>query len=63
MDACASRVGRHCPCGVLANYGLVPSELGVGLYCGHMVDHDLVSHVYADFRIIFDIILLATLIL
>jgi len=29
------RVKRNCPCGVLAKYGLVPSELGVGLYCGH----------------------------
>ena len=27
-----------CECGVKSNYGLVPSELGIGHYCGHMVD-------------------------
>ncbi|KAG0521366.1 hypothetical protein BDA96_08G154300 [Sorghum bicolor] len=35
------RVKRNCPCGVLAKYGLVPSELGVGLFCGHTVDRDI----------------------
>ncbi|XP_066352108.1 uncharacterized protein [Miscanthus floridulus] len=29
-----------CECGVNASYGLVPSELEVGHYCGHMVDYD-----------------------
>jgi hypothetical protein len=32
-----------CKCGVEASYGLVPSELGVGYFCGHMVDYDEVS--------------------
>lgn len=32
-----------CKCGVEASYGLVPSELGVGYFCGHMVDYDVVS--------------------
>jgi hypothetical protein len=27
-------------CGIKAKYGLVPSELGVGYFCGHMVDYD-----------------------
>ena len=26
-----------CECGVKSNYGLVPSELGIGHWCGHMV--------------------------
>jgi hypothetical protein len=26
-----------CKCGIEAKYGLVPSELGVGYFCGHMV--------------------------
>ncbi|XP_066381092.1 uncharacterized protein [Miscanthus floridulus] len=29
-----------CECGVKSNYGLVPSELGIGHYCGHMVEYD-----------------------
>lgn len=29
-----------CRCGVEAKYGLVPSELGVGYFCGHMVDYE-----------------------
>ncbi len=37
---------RQCPCGVPANYGLVPSELGVGLFCGHMVHGDVVSDLF-----------------
>ncbi|CAO2197684.1 unnamed protein product [Urochloa humidicola] len=32
---------RKCLCGVVVNYGLVPSELGIGSYCGHMVGDDL----------------------
>ena len=30
-----------CECGVKSNYGLVPSKLGIGHYCGHMVDSAL----------------------
>jgi hypothetical protein len=29
-----------CKCGIEAKYGLVPSELGVVYFCGHMVDYD-----------------------
>jgi hypothetical protein len=32
-----------CKCGIEAKYGLVPSELGVGYFCGHMVDYDEVG--------------------
>jgi hypothetical protein len=32
-----------CKCGLEAKYGLVPSELGVGYFCGHMVDYDEVG--------------------
>ena len=28
-----------CECGVKSNYGLVPSELEIGHYCGHMVEY------------------------
>jgi hypothetical protein len=30
-------------CGIEAKYGLVPSELGVGYFCGHMADYDEVG--------------------
>ena len=33
-----------CKCGVKSNYGLVPSKLGIGHYCGHMVDYDEVAY-------------------
>ena len=33
-----------CECGVKSNYGLVPSELRIGHYCGHMVDYDEVGY-------------------
>ena len=33
-----------CEYGVKSNYGLVPSELGIGHYCGHMVDYDEVGY-------------------
>ena len=33
-----------CECGVKSNYGLVLSELGIGHYCGHMVDYDKVGY-------------------
>ena len=33
-----------CECGVKSNYGLVPSELGIGYYCGHMVEYDEVGY-------------------
>jgi hypothetical protein len=32
-----------CKCGIEAKYGLVPFELGVGYFCGHMVDYDEVG--------------------
>jgi hypothetical protein len=32
-----------CKCGIKAKYGLVPSELGVGYFCGHMVDYEEVG--------------------
>lgn len=32
-----------CKCGIEAKYGLVPSKLGVGYFCGHMVDYDEVG--------------------
>jgi hypothetical protein len=35
-----------CKCGIEAKYGLVPSELGVGYFCGHMVDYDEVVFIY-----------------
>jgi hypothetical protein len=30
-------------CGIEAKHGLVPSELDVGYFCGHMVDYDEVG--------------------
>jgi hypothetical protein len=38
-----------CQCGVGAKYGLVPSELGVGYFCGHVVDYDEVGVGYICF--------------
>jgi hypothetical protein len=32
-----------CKCGIEAKYGLVPSELGVRYFCGHMVDYNEVD--------------------
>jgi hypothetical protein len=32
-----------CKCGIEAKYGLVPSEFGVGYFCGYMVDYDEVG--------------------
>jgi hypothetical protein len=32
-----------CKCGIEDKYGLVPSEFGVGYFCGHMVDYDEVG--------------------
>jgi hypothetical protein len=32
-----------CKCGIEAQFGLVPSELGVGYFCRHMVDYDEVG--------------------
>jgi hypothetical protein len=42
-----------CECGVKANYDLVPSELGIGHYCGHMVDYDEVGYCCGKHEIIF----------
>ena len=36
-----------CKCGIEAKYLLVPSELGVGYFCGHMVDYDEVGIFFA----------------
>jgi hypothetical protein len=35
-----------CKCGVQSNFGLVPSGLGIGHYCGHMVDYGEVDYFY-----------------
>jgi hypothetical protein len=32
-----------CKCGIEVKYGLVPSELGVSYFCGHMVDYNEVG--------------------
>jgi hypothetical protein len=32
-----------CKCGIEVKYGLVPSELGVGYFYGHMVEYDEVG--------------------
>ena len=40
-------------CGVKSNYGLVPSELGIGYWCGHMVDYDEVGYYCGKHEIIF----------
>ena len=42
-----------CDCGVKSNYGLVPSELAIGYYCGHMVDYDEVGYCCGKHEIIF----------
>ena len=39
-----------CECGVKSNYGLVPSELGIGHYCGHMVDYDEVGYFVVNMK-------------
>ena len=40
-------------CGVNSNYDLVPSELGIGHYCGHMVDYDEVDYFCGKHKIVF----------
>ena len=42
-----------CECGVNSNYGLVPSELGIGHYCGHMIDYDEVGYFCGNHEIVF----------
>jgi hypothetical protein len=44
-----------CKCGVEAQYGLLPSELGIGYWCGHMVDYDEVHspRCYIDIQTLF----------
>jgi hypothetical protein len=32
-----------CKCGIETKYGLFPSDLSVGYFCGHMVDYDEVG--------------------
>ena len=39
-----------CECGVKSNYGLVPSELGIGHYCGHMVEYDEVGYFLVNIK-------------
>jgi hypothetical protein len=41
-----------CECGVKANYSLVPSELGMGHYCGYMIDYDEVGYCCGKHEII-----------
>ena len=40
-------------CGVKSNYGLVHSELGIGHYCGHMVDYIKVGYCRGKLEIVF----------
>jgi hypothetical protein len=40
-------------CGVKANYDLVPSELGIVHYCGHMVGYDEVGYCCEKYAIVF----------
>ena len=42
-----------CECGVKFNYGLVPSELGICHYCGHMIDYDEVGYFCGKHKIVF----------
>ena len=42
-----------CECGVKFNYGLVPSELGIGHYYSHMVDYDEVGYFCGKHKIVF----------
>ena len=42
-----------CECGVKSNYGLVPSELGIGHYCGHMVKYREVHYFCGKHEIVF----------
>ena len=42
-----------CECGVKSNYDLVPSELGMGHYCGHMLEYDEVSYFCGKHEIVF----------
>jgi hypothetical protein len=42
-----------CECGFKSDYGLVPSELGIGHYCGHMDDYDEVGYWCGKYEIIF----------
>ena len=42
-----------CEYGVKSSYGLVPSELRIDHYCGHMVDYDEVGYFYGKHEIVF----------
>ena len=42
-----------CEYDVKSNYGLVPSKLGIGHYCGHMVDYDEVGYFCGKHEIVF----------
>ena len=39
-----------CEYGVKSNYSLIPLELGIGYYCGHMVDYDEVGYFYGNMK-------------
>ena len=43
----------NCECGVKSNYGLIPSELGIGHYCGHMVNYNEVGYFCGNHKIVF----------
>jgi hypothetical protein len=49
-----------CKCGIEAKYGLVPFELGVGYFCGHMVDYDEVG-IYSFICTSFNVIAVLTI--
>jgi hypothetical protein len=40
-------------CGVEDHYGLVPSECGIGHWCGHMVDYDEVGYFFGKLEMEF----------
>ena len=42
-----------CKYGVKAHYNLVPSEHGIGYWCGHMVDYDEVGYFCGKHEIVF----------
>ena len=42
-----------CECGVKSNCGLVPSELGICHYYGHMIEYDEVRYFSGKHKILF----------
>jgi hypothetical protein len=51
-----------CECGVKSNCGLVPSELSIGHYCGHMVGYNEVGYFCGKHEIVFYFLLQQVLI-